>query len=376
LSRCAVGFRAQAGSACRCQSRDVCRLHRQHPHLGTVHCRRWPWARARAPPGSSSPSRSGFGPRCSSRISRRRWRRAAARRRPPPAQSAHDDQREETRRAQAGRVFGTVLRRKTLRKGDVVLVEAGDLIPCDGEVIDGVASVDESAVTGESAPVIRESGGDFSSVTGGTRVLVRLDRRARDCESGRDLPGSHDRDGRRCETPQDAERDRADHPAREPDDRLPAGDGDAAALLAVCGAQSGPAMPVEHYRARGAAGLPDPDDHWRPALGHRHRGHEPDAAGERRGDLGRAIEAAGDVDTLLLDKTGTITLGNRQAAAFFAAPGVRNPTSPTPRSWRRSRTRRRKGAASWCWPSRSFNVREHDVHALGACSCPSRRRPA
>jgi K+-transporting ATPase ATPase B chain len=60
---------------------------------------------------------------------------------------------------------------RSLRKGDVVLVEAGDTIPADGEVIEGVASVDESAITGESAPVIRESGGDFSSVTGGTRVL-------------------------------------------------------------------------------------------------------------------------------------------------------------------------------------------------------------
>lgn len=58
-----------------------------------------------------------------------------------------------------------------LRKGDVVLVEAGDIIPCDGEVIEGGASVDESAITGESAPVIRESGGDFASVTGGTRIL-------------------------------------------------------------------------------------------------------------------------------------------------------------------------------------------------------------
>lgn len=60
---------------------------------------------------------------------------------------------------------------ESLRKGDIVLVEAGDTIPCDGEVLEGGASVDESAITGESAPVIRESGGDFSSVTGGTRVL-------------------------------------------------------------------------------------------------------------------------------------------------------------------------------------------------------------
>ena len=71
-----------------------------------------------------------------------------------------------------------------LRKGDVVLVEAGDFIPGDGEVIEGVASVDESAITGETAPVIREAGGDFSSVTGGTRVLsdwliVRITRRIR-----------------------------------------------------------------------------------------------------------------------------------------------------------------------------------------------------
>ena len=65
----------------------------------------------------------------------------------------------------------TPLEADSLRKGDIVLVEAGDVIPADGEVIDGVASVDESAITGESAPVIRESGGDFSAVTGGTHVL-------------------------------------------------------------------------------------------------------------------------------------------------------------------------------------------------------------
>ncbi len=70
------------------------------------------------------------------------------------------------------------VRADQLRKGDVVLIEAGDYIPGDGEVIEGAASVDESAITGESAPVIRESGGDFSSVTGGTRVLSRLDRGA------------------------------------------------------------------------------------------------------------------------------------------------------------------------------------------------------
>ena len=77
----------------------------------------------------------------------------------------------------------------SLRKEDVVLVEAGDFIPGDGEVIEGVASVDESAITGESAPVIRESGGDFSSVTGGTRRSVRLAGGANQCQSRRNLPG-------------------------------------------------------------------------------------------------------------------------------------------------------------------------------------------
>ena len=92
-----------------------------------------------------------------------------------------------------------------LRKGDVFLVEAGDSIPADGEVIDGVASVDESAITGESAPVVRESGGDFCAVTGGTRVLsdwlvVRVGG-----EPGGGFHRPHDRHGRRCQAAENAE---------------------------------------------------------------------------------------------------------------------------------------------------------------------------
>ena len=106
-------------------------------------------------------------------------------------------QTRDGQEAAASRTHGAACRCRAgatnLRKGDVVLVEAGDVIPLDGEVIEGVASVDESAITGESAPVIRESGGDFSSVTGGTRVLsdwlvVRITRQSR-----RDLPRPHDR---------------------------------------------------------------------------------------------------------------------------------------------------------------------------------------
>ena len=86
---------------------------------------------------------------------------------------------------------------------------------------------------------------------------------------------------------------------------------------------------------------------------------------------GRAVEAAGDVDVLLLDKTGTITLGNRQATEFLPAAGRRRrPTSPTRRSSRRWPTRRPKGAASWCSPRRSYRLRERDIHALGAHFVP------
>ena len=95
-----------------------------------------------------------------------------------------------------------------LRRGDVVLVETGDTIPADGEVVVGIASVDENAITGESAPVIREAGGDRSAVTGGTRLLsdwllVRVS-----ADPGRGLPRPHDWPDRGCETPEDAERDR------------------------------------------------------------------------------------------------------------------------------------------------------------------------
>ena len=122
---------------------------------------------------SASPSRSssGCGSPCCSPTSPRRWPKAAARRRRRPC--ARRAPRRMAKRLLA--VDGTRLRRSSPRRrckpGDIVLVEAGDLIPSDGEVIEGIASVDESAITGESAPVIRESGGDRSAVTGGTRVL-------------------------------------------------------------------------------------------------------------------------------------------------------------------------------------------------------------
>src|SRR6266702_36516 len=203
-----------------------------------------------------------------------------------------------------------------LRSGDVVVVSAGEFIPSDGEVIEGVASVDESAITGESAPVIREAGGDRSAVTGGTKVLsdqikVRITSN----------PGETFLD-RMIALVEGAERQKT--PNEIALNILLAGL-TIIFLLAVVTLQ-----PIAIYStapqsvfvlisllvclipttiggllsAIGIAGMDRLVQHNVLAMS------------------GRAVEAAGDVSTLLLDKTGTITLGNRQAVAFFAAPGV------------------------------------------------------
>ena len=118
--------------------------------------------------------------------------------------------------------------------GDVVLVEAGDIIPSDGEVIEGIASVNEAAITGESAPVIRESGGDRSAVTGGTQVLSDWIKRAHHRGAGLDLPRPHDQAGRGRRAAEDAERDRAQHPAGRPDHHLRLRDRDHSELRGLC----------------------------------------------------------------------------------------------------------------------------------------------
>src|SRR6185437_15149342 len=165
-----------------------------------------------------------------------------------------------------------------LVRGDVVVVEAGETIPGDGDVVEGIASVDESAITGESAPVIRESGGDRSSVTGGTRVLsdrivVRVTKEPGESFIDRMIALV---EGASAE---DAERDRAEHPAGRTDDHLPARRRDAAAAggLLQATAAGDPGHPDadrqrrHRRRARLAARLPDPDHDRRAAVGHRHR---------------------------------------------------------------------------------------------------------
>ncbi len=203
-----------------------------------------------------------------------------------------------------------------LKQGDVVLVEMGDLIPSDGEVVEGIASVDESAITGESAPVIRESGGDRSAVTGGTRVLsdwivVRITA----------AQGSTFLD-RMIALVEGAERQKT--PNEIALNILLAGLTIifvfAVATIPSFAAYAGGSVPVVILVALFIALIPTTIGALLSAIG---------IAGMDRlvrfnvlAMSGRAVEAAGDVDTLLLDKTGTITLGNRQATEFLPLTGV------------------------------------------------------
>jgi potassium-transporting ATPase ATP-binding subunit len=203
-----------------------------------------------------------------------------------------------------------------LKPGDVVLVEAGDLIPSDGEVIEGVASVNEAAITGESAPVIRESGGDRSAVTGGTTVIsdqikVRITA----------AQGSTFLD-RMIALVEGAERQKT--PNEIALNILLAGMTIifvfAVATIPSFAAYAGGRLSVLVLVALFVTLIPTTIGALLSAIG---------IAGMDRlvrfnvlAMSGRAVEAAGDVDTLLLDKTGTITLGNRQATQFLPMPGI------------------------------------------------------
>ena len=209
-----------------------------------------------------------------------------------------------------------------LRKGDVVLIEAGDTVPGDGEVIEGVASADESAITGESAPVIRESGGDFCAVTGGTRVLsdwlvVRITTN----------PGETFLD-RMIGMVEGAKRKKSPNEIAltillvaltitflmATATLLPF------SIFSVRASGQGTPVTVTVLIALLVCLIPTTIGGLLSAIG---------VAGMGRmmeknviATSGKAVEAAGDVDVLLLDKTGTITLGNRQASSFLPAQGV------------------------------------------------------
>lgn len=204
----------------------------------------------------------------------------------------------------------------SLKVGDVVLVEAGDIIPSDGEVIEGVASVNEAAITGESAPVIRESGGDRSAVTGGTQVLSDWIRVRITAASG------HTFLDRMISLVEGAERQKT--PNEIALNILLVGMTLifvlATATIPSFAAYSGGTISVTVLVALFVTLIPTTIGALLSAIG---------IAGMDRlvrfnvlAMSGRAVEAAGDVDTLLLDKTGTITLGNRQATAFRPVKGV------------------------------------------------------
>jgi potassium-transporting ATPase ATP-binding subunit len=203
-----------------------------------------------------------------------------------------------------------------LKQGDLVLVEAGEFIPSDGDVIEGIASVDESAITGESAPVIRESGGDRSAVTGGTRVLsdwIKVRITAAQGSTFLDRMIALVEGAVRQKTPNEIALN-----------ILLAGLTIifvfATVTIPSFATYAGGSVPVIVLVALFVTLIPTTIGALLSAIG---------IAGMDRlvkfnvlALSGRAVEAAGDVDTLLLDKTGTITLGNRQASEFIPMPGV------------------------------------------------------
>ncbi len=261
-------------------------------------------------------------------------------------------------------------RAEDLRKGDVVLVEAHGVIPVDGEVIEGAASVDESAITGESAPVIRESGGDFSSVTGGTRVLsdwiiVRIS--ANPGETFLDHMISMVESAKRQKTPNEI----------------------ALTILlvaltlvflivivtllpfslfSVTGGKVGSPVTITALVSLLVCLIPTTIGGLLSAIG---------VAGMSRmmqanviATSGRAVEAAGDVDVLLLDKTGTITLGNRQACAFLAAPGVAEQELADAAQLASLADETPEGRSIVVLAKQRFNLRERDLSTVTVVFVP------
>ena len=257
-----------------------------------------------------------------------------------------------------------------LRKGMTVLVEAGDVIPADGEVTAGVASVDESAITGESAPVIRESGGDFSAVTGGTRVLsdwLLVQVSVNPGEAFIDRMIAMVEGAKRQKTPNEI--------ALTillvtlsivflivTVTLLPY------SLFAVAAAGSGTPVTITVLIALLVCLIPTTIGGLLSAIG---------VAGMSRmmqanviATSGRAVEAAGDVDVLLLDKTGTITLGNRQASSFVPAPGVTEQQLADAAQLASLADETPEGRSIVVLAKQQFNIREREMASLNATFVP------
>ncbi|MGA7178953.1 MAG: potassium-transporting ATPase subunit KdpB [Thiobacillaceae bacterium] len=258
------------------------------------------------------------------------------------------------------------MRSGDLRRGDVVVVHASEVIPADGEVIEGVASVDESAITGESAPVIRESGGDFCAVTGGTRVLsdwlvIRVT--VNPGETFLDRMIGMVEAAKRQKTPNEialtillVALTLAFLKATAT--LLPF------SLFSVAVAKAGAPVTVTVLVALLVCLIPTTIGGLLSAIG---------IAGMGRmmeknviATSGRAVEAAGDVDVLLLDKTGTITLGNRQATAFIAAPEVHLNDITEAAMLASLADETPEGRSIVALAKEKLAVKGHDIHADGA----------
>ena len=253
-----------------------------------------------------------------------------------------------------------------LRKGDVVLIEAGDTVPADAEVIDGVASVDESAITGESAPVIRESGGDFSALTGGTRVLsdwVVARVAVNPGETFVDRMIAMVENAKRHKTPNEIALTIL-----------------LVALTIVFLGVVATLLPFSNFSVQAGGGghpvglvvlvallvclIPTTIAGLLSAIG---------VAGMSRmmqanviATSGRAVEAAGDVDVLLLDKTGTITLGNRQASAFLPIGGVKDTELADAAQLASLADETPEGRSIVVLAKQKYQLRERDLASLGA----------
>nr|WP_109406094.1 potassium-transporting ATPase subunit KdpB [Proteus hauseri] len=258
----------------------------------------------------------------------------------------------------------------SLHKDNIVLVKAGEIIPCDGEVIDGGASVDESAITGESAPVIRESGGDFSSVTGGTRVLsdwliIRCTAEAGNSFLDRMIGMVEG--AKRRKTPNEVALTilltaltlifllacTTLYPF---------------SVFAVEYQNSGEVISVVTLIALLVCLIPTTIGGLLSSIG---------VAGMSRmldanviATSGRAVEAAGDVDVLLLDKTGTITLGNRQASRFIPLSGITEKQLADAAQLSSLADETPEGRSIVILAKQRFNLRERDLTALGASFVP------
>ncbi len=257
-----------------------------------------------------------------------------------------------------------------LRAGDIVLAEAGDFIPGDGEVIEGIASVNESAITGESAPVIRESGGDRSAVTGGTLVLsdwIVIKITANPGEAFLDKMISLVEGAKRQKTPNEIALNIL-----------------LAALTIIFLLVCATLLPFSIYSATAAG-------HGAPVtitvlialfvcLAPTTIGGLLSAIGVAGMDRmiqanviatsGRAVEAAGDVDILLLDKTGTITLGNRQAAELIAAPGIKEQELAEAAQLSSLADETPEGRSIVVLTKERYGIKSRDLRDLGASFIP------